>query len=171
MDSAFTTYIVGEALAQNKFSATPMVPTTKAAFQSGRTCTSLGDVCKDSSSTVYYWSSVTQMQYQISFSGHWTQDPRDSSTPHLQTLEGEASPYTLLEYIETQSVTYMPVLFDGAYNCTLEGKAGGSAVNVNADGTLDIACLSAVPIYLSKGSHCPPGAVYVGGKCPFGYNR
>ncbi len=77
--------------------------------------------------------------------------------------------YGLLEYIETTDA-YMPVLFDGAYNCTMAGKAGGSVVNLNADGSLDVACLSALPIYLSKGSSCPAGAVQVGGKCPFGFN-
>ncbi|KAL6721039.1 hypothetical protein ACLMJK_000139 [Lecanora helva] len=167
LESAVNTYVVGQALSQNKFSATPMAKITQETFQLGRNCTSLGDVCNDSKSVVYYWSSVTNMQYQISFSGSWQQDGRAGS---LQDAEGEATTFALLEYIETRSVAYMPVLFDGAYNCTLEGKAGGSAIGVNGDGTLDIACLSAVPIYLSKGSPCPQGAVFVDGKCPFGYN-
>ena len=45
----------------------------------------------------------------------------------------------------------LPVLFDGAYNCTLEGKAGGGLViHVNADGTLDVSCLSVLPMYLPR---------------------
>lgn len=61
----------------------------------------------------------------------------------------------------------LPVLFDGAYNCTFEGRAGGSVVGVGADGSLDVACLSVLPMYVGKGG-CPDGAVLVGGKCPFG---
>lgn len=59
MTSAFTTYLVGEALSQSHFSATPASTTvTKKAFQDGRTCTTLGDVCKDSRGKTYYWSQV-----------------------------------------------------------------------------------------------------------------
>lgn len=61
----------------------------------------------------------------------------------------------------------LPVLFDGAYNCTLAGRAGGSVVSLNPDGSLDMACLSLLPMYVGKGG-CPAGAVWVDGKCPFG---
>lgn len=165
-----TTYVVGEALAQNTFSASPMTTSTKEVFQAGRNCTSAGDICKDSSSTVYYWSSVTQRQYQISGHGNFVSLISPTAPTQLQLLEGEATTFSLMKYIEDSAV-YMPVLFDGSYNCTLEGKAGGSVVDVNADGSLDIACLSALPIYLAKGTPCPEGAVQVGGKCPFGYNK
>ena len=63
----------------------------------------------------------------------------------------------------------MPVLFDGAYNCTFAGMAGGFAININPEHSLDVACLSTLPIYLSHGSSCPDGAVWVDGKCPFGF--
>ena len=62
----------------------------------------------------------------------------------------------------------LPVLFDGAYNCTFAGQAGGSVVSFNKDGSLDMACLSVLPMYVGKGGGCPDGAVLVGGKCPFG---
>ena len=170
LTSAFTTYLVGEALSQSQFSATPSSTTvSKAAFQNSRTCTTLGDVCKDSSGKAYYWSQTFQTQYEINEPNNWA---AASSASHITAIEQfgyEASAYGLLELIETWDA-YMPVLFDGAYNCTLEGKAGGSAVNINADGSLDVACLSSLPIYLSKGSSCPAGAVQVSGKCPFGFN-
>ena len=157
LTSAFTTYLVGAALSQLHFSATPaMTPVSKAAFQAGRTCTPLGDVCKDSSGVTYYWSQAFQTQYEIYM------------PMNLVLMGYKDNVYGMLAQIETSDV-YMPVLFDGAYNCTLEGKAGGSAVNLNADGSLDVACLSSLPIYLSKGSACPGGAVQVGGKCPFGF--
>ena len=60
----------------------------------------------------------------------------------------------------------MPALFDGAYNCTYAGQAGGSVASLNADKSLNMACMSALPMYISGA--CPDGAVYVGGKCPFG---
>ena len=61
----------------------------------------------------------------------------------------------------------LPVLFDGAYNCTFAGRAGGSVVSLNADSSLNMACLSVLPMYRGKGA-CPDGAVWVDGKCPFG---
>jgi len=76
--------------------------------------------------------------------------------------------FSLVDYIVSSAFTSLPALFDGAYNCTMEGKAGGSMININPDGTLDTSCLSSVPIYLTKGDPCPQGAVFVDGKCPFG---
>lgn len=106
--SAPATYVIGEVLSQHRFSALPMPTiTTKEIFQLGRDCTSLGNVCKDSKSNVYYWSSVTQMQYQISFSGDWARPNNRGSHPSLQDEEGEASTFALLEYIETKSVAYI----------------------------------------------------------------
>lgn len=154
----FSTYIVSEILAQNSFSASPPNPiasTTKALFQLGRACTTAGDVCSNGEST-WYWSSVTEMQYGVSFSGAATSSVNNASS--------------LLSYIEQNSDVNFPILFDGAYNCTLEGKSGGSVVNFNADGTLDLSCLSSIPMYLSKGAKCPKGAVLSNGKCPFGFN-
>ncbi|KAF6226859.1 hypothetical protein HO133_008300 [Letharia lupina] len=165
--SAFTTYLVGETLSQSHFSATPTTKTFfKEVFQHSRTCTSLGDVCKDHNDKAFYWSQVTQMQYEINEPDHWVLF--SGRLPVIEEVGYEATAYGLLEYIETSNVD-MSVLFDGAYDCTLEGKAGGSAVNIDADGSLDVACLSSLPIYLSKGSSCPAGAVQVGGKCPFGF--
>ena len=162
--SAFSTYLTSEILSQSHFSATPSLTTiSKEAFQQSRICTTLGDVCKDSQGRTYYWSQAYQTEYLINEPKGW------ASGDGLESLGYETSPYGLLEYIETTD-TYMPVLFDGAYNCTLEGKAGGSVVSINADGSLDMACLSSLPIYLSKGSSCPGDAVQVGGKCPFGFN-
>ena len=165
--TAVGTYVVGEALSQNHFSATPTTEAAKDAFQKDRTCTSVGDVCKDSSGKSYYWSQATQLQYQINEPGNWASSSKGK--PNIVQAAYEDSAFGLFQYLETTDI-FMPVLFDGAYNCTLEGKAGGSAVNVNADGSLDVACLSSLPIYFSKGSSCPENAVQVGGKCPFGFN-
>ena len=162
LTSSLDTYIVGQILQQSYFSATPASTTvSKATFQQGRTCTTLGDVCKDSSGNTYFWSQAYQTTYQIN-------EPRDWASDLATKQLDEVSAYGLLKYIETTDV-YMPVLFDGAYNCTFEGKAGGPAVTFKSDNSLDVACLSALPIYLAKHSSCPTGAVQVGGKCPFGF--
>ena len=159
--TALDTYIAGQVLQQSHFSATPATtPVSKADFQNGRTCTTLGDVCKDSQNTTYYWSQAYSTAYQINEPKNWWADSANE-------LLDEINAYGLFKYIETTDA-YMPVLFDGAYNCTLEGKAGGRPVTSKADNSLDVACLSVLPIYLSK-HNCPNGAVYVGGKCPFGF--
>ena len=163
LTSSFDTYIAGEVLSQSQFSATPASTTvSKGDFQQGRTCTTLGDVCKDIDGKTYYWSQAYRTTYQIN-------EPQDWASGLARKQLDEVSAYGLLKYIETTDA-YMPVLFDGAYNCTLEGKAGGSAITLKADNSLDVACLSSLPIYLSKGSPCPTGAVQLDGKCPFGFN-
>ncbi len=60
----------------------------------------------------------------------------------------------------------LEVLFDGAYNCTFAGLAGGSVVGLKADNSLNVACLSVLPMLIQ--GDCPEGATFVDGKCPFG---
>ena len=95
----------------------------------------------------YYWSPVTQRQYTFS----------------------DSSMYSLIKQVQTTSEADLATLFDGAYNCTFLGQAGGSVAFLQADKSLNVACLSALPIYI-KGD-CPAQATYVGGKCPFGFSR
>lgn len=98
-----------------------------------------GSLCTSS-----YWSPVTGRQY--SFSG--------SNTYFLIT-----------EAMGTMEVD-LGVLFDGAYNCTFAGQAGGSVVSLKADSSLNVACLSVLPMFIQ--GDCPEGATFVDGKCPFG---
>lgn len=176
LTAAFTTYLASAALSQARFSATPLGRTFfRDEFQQGRTCTTLGDVCRDHHGGTYYWdAAATQRIYGINEPNRaWAVADADARSPRRAAIEEmgyEASAFGLLAYLEAATDAYMPLLFDGAYNCTLEGRAGGAAVFVDADGAVDVDCLSSLPIYLSKGSSCPPGAVEVGGKCPFGFN-
>lgn len=86
------------------------------------------------------------------------------------------APMDMLTTVYNSTVVDMPTLFDGAYNCTAEGKAGGAVVNTNVGaggdgngpGTLDMSCLSRLPIYLQCKDACPM-SVRVDGKCPFGF--
>lgn len=95
----------------------------------------------------FYWSPVTQRQYTFS----------DSSMSSLITR------------VQGTLKADLPTLFDGAYNCTFAGQAGGSVVSLQADSSLNVACLSVLPIYV-KGN-CPEGATQVNGKCPFGFTH
>ena len=114
------------------------ISATPGSIVSANPCAS-GVLCKSS-----YWSPVTGRQY--SFTG-----------PNTYSLISEA-----LATLEVD----LPVLFDGAYNCTFAGQAGGAVVSLEADSSLDMACLSVLPMYVKSG--CPAGAVRVKGKCPFG---
>ena len=47
------------------------------------------------------------------------------------------------------------------------GRTGGPFVNLNFDGTLDLSCVSRLPIYRVSGQGCPT-TTPVNGQCPFG---
>lgn len=140
--SAFTSGYTGalDTHILSEILANNSISATPGSIVTANPCTS-GPVCTSS-----YWSPVTGRQY--SFTG--------SSTSSL-----------IKKALATMEVD-LPVLFDGAYNCTLAGQAGGSVVSLRADKSLDMACLSVLPMYLGKKSACPDGAVWVHGKCPFG---
>lgn len=93
----------------------------------------------------YYFSPVTQRQY---------------------TFQG-SNMFSLITQAQSTTKVDLPTLFDGAYNCTFEGLAGGSVVGLQADNSLNMACLSVLPMYIQ--GDCPQGATWVGDKCPFGY--
>ena len=78
-------------------------------------------------------------------------------------------PYNVLKLIEENQWADLPTMFDGAYNCTSQGfvKPLTSVVHLLADGTVDMSCLSALPVYITNGASCPIGAVQVNGTCPF----
>ena len=115
------------------------ISATPGSIVTANPCTS-GPVCTSS-----YWSPVTGRQY--SFTGSNT--------------------YSLLNQALTTMEVDLPALFDGAYNCTFAGQAGGSVVRLKADNSLNMACLSVLPMYVGRGG-CPNGAAWVDNKCPFG---
>ena len=51
----------------------------------------------------------------------------------------------MLRAVET-SGTSLPVLFDGAYTCTAEGRKGGEILVVEEDGSLDFSCFSELSV-------------------------
>ncbi|KAM0796435.1 hypothetical protein BDR22DRAFT_525989 [Usnea florida] len=111
---------------------------TPGSIVSANPCTT-GPICDSS-----YWSPVTGRQYSFTNS---------NMTPLINAW--------------TQAMgANLPALFDGAYDCTFAGQAGGSVAFLNGDNSLNMTCMSALPMYISGA--CPDGAHYVGGKCPFG---
>lgn len=48
----------------------------------------------------------------------------------------------LLSAIVEKEWTTLPLLFDGAYNCSAMGNFGGAPIQIEADGTIDLSCMS-----------------------------
>ena len=96
-----------------------------------------GPLCKSS-----YWSPVTGRRYQYT---------------------GDHSTFDFLQYLLDHAQLNLPVLFDGAYNCTMKGTTAGSVVSVNPDSSLNVACLSALPMNLTENSESPQVAVQSNG--------
>ncbi|KAL8662970.1 MAG: hypothetical protein Q9202_004293 [Teloschistes flavicans] len=105
--------------------------------------------------SVYYWSPATHRQYQLRSKG--------------------ATPITmpdLMRKITEAGWADAEVLFDGNFNCTARGNAGGRIVFVGEeDGVVDASCVSQLPMYLECGTACPTDVVVGEGKCPFGFDR
>ena len=76
-----------------------------------------------------YWSPVTLRQYYYT---------------------GGETIYDFLQQMSDNMGLDLPVLFDGAYNCTVAGTVGESIVSINPDSTLNVACLSVLPITLNE---------------------
>lgn len=97
-----------------------------------------------------YWSPYTQRVYDLKCEG-----PEEALEPREMIK-------TILNY----GWAPLNVLFDGGFNCTAEGRAGSSAVSFNYDGTLDLACVSQLPMLTGCGDMCP--TTRGNGSCLFG---
>lgn len=96
-----------------------------------------GPLCKSS-----YWSPVTGRRYQYT---------------------GDDSTFDFLQDLLDNAQLNLPVLFDGAYNCTMTGTIAGSVVSVNPDSSLNVACLSALPMNSAENDESPQVAVQLDG--------
>ncbi|KAI4243527.1 MAG: hypothetical protein L6R42_010723 [Xanthoria sp. 1 TBL-2021] len=131
------TYIVSEFMRQTNWYAVPLEKSTKEEY----------DARKDPSNDPIYWSPATLRQYRLAQKGKVTTDP--------STMIGDLSKWADL-----------PLLFDGAYNCTAQGQADGElSVYSNYDGTLDLSCPSSIPVRIACGASCPD--VLENGSCLF----
>ena len=159
LDYALRTYMTSEVMAQNGWQAIPMVGPYETvedveSSTGGFSC-QMGNnsVCTTLSGSVglaYYWSQTTGHVY----------DFHQSNGQYVGS-----SPYQILQDTVDQNWAILEVLFDGSFNCTLLGHFGDSAVNVNWDGTLNIACISQLPQVAGCSDGCPVDLV--NGACPF----
>ncbi|KAL8869882.1 MAG: hypothetical protein Q9174_003936 [Haloplaca sp. 1 TL-2023] len=113
-----------------------------------------GTYCVLGNGNVRYWSRATHRQYELAIK---------SANPVIALQN-------LIMFVVDYAWAEPEFLFDGSYNCTLSGRAGQQIVVADATkpSGLDLSCVGQVPIYLDCGKPCPEGAVFVGGKCPFG---
>ncbi len=158
LDYALRTYMTSEVMRQNGWVAIPMIGPYETVedvtnVNGGFGCT-MGNnsVCTNEFGLGWYWSQTTGHVYAF-----------HQDNPHDQAI----TPYQILQDTVNQNWAILDVLFDGSYNCTLRGKLETSVVNINWDGTLNIACLSQLPQQLTCGMPCPIDLV--NGVCPFAH--
>ncbi|KAL8677796.1 MAG: hypothetical protein Q9186_005803 [Xanthomendoza sp. 1 TL-2023] len=149
------TYLVSESLKQNNWWAILLAISTKEEYESLRdppgSCTVHG--CSTPSIRVdqIYWSPASGRQYRFQHNGNF---------------EGTAK---VLNEIRDSRWANLPLLFDGAYNCTFHAEVDNpQPVHVNFDGTLDLGCVSKLPMKIPCGTPCPHTAA--DGSCPFKFD-
>ncbi|CAO1598374.1 hypothetical protein XANCAGTX0491_002143 [Xanthoria calcicola] len=137
------TFVLSKLMQADSYYAIPMEVVDQTTFES---------LSAKDKNEYYYWSPSTHRMYEL----------RNKGSVHIDT-------FTLGDHIMNDSWADAQLLFDGNYNCTAAGNAGGAIVNEKPNnGGIDVSCVSQLPMYLPKGSQCPP-STQVGGKCPFGY--
>lgn len=150
------TYMVSESLKQNGWYAIPLKISTQAEYESlhDPACTPTIHGCNTPEVTVsqIYWSPASGRQYQL-----W----KKGDIP--------TGPGKVLDQIKAKGWANLPLLFDGAYNCTANGQLNNpQLVHVNYDGTLDVSCISQFPIQIPCGTPCPQAAQDE--SCPFPFS-
>ena len=149
------TFVTSKLMQSNNYFATPGDIVDEAAFTSKVDCATTSDSgCRTTDGKLFYWSPSTHRQYELR---------AKSGTPVIDLS-------TLMQHVGQDSWADAQLLFDGSYNCTAAGLAGGKIVNAGANGTVDVGCVSQLPMYLECGTPCPP-STQVGGICPFGYTK
>ncbi|KAL8773807.1 MAG: hypothetical protein Q9194_004219 [Teloschistes cf. exilis] len=119
------TYMLSQSIKQNGWYAIPLGVSTQAEYEAlhDPPCFQTIHGCQPSAITVsqIYWSPVTGRQYQM-----W------------QKGGGPTGPGKILDEIKNAGWANMPLMFDGAFNCTAQGQLDNpQLVHVNFDGTLD----------------------------------
>lgn len=151
LDIALKTYLVSMAMWNNGWYAS--VGTGPYSIGGPVSCMDANNVCTDQEPGVgaTYFSPDTHRAYGLHGSS---------------ALAGGTSAYKLTQYLVSEQWAPLNVLFDGAFNCTMEGHAGTNNINFNYDGTLNVACISQLPIYRACGGTCP--SPLINDTCMFG---
>ncbi|KAL6718238.1 hypothetical protein ACLMJK_004326 [Lecanora helva] len=149
------TLMTGESLLQNRWFANASPSPAyyhQYSLDKWSTCSNAGSGIWDCQGQGYYFSESTGRQYALK-----------------NKKSGKKNSVNILQQIASNGWADMNVLFDGAYNCTASGLAGGPPIHVDTNGTIDMTCISPLPIYTEdaeNGYGCP--APLLNGKCPFG---
>ena len=150
LDIALKTYLSSMAMQGNGWWASPI-----GIFEPGDVVDEYGcsfadnNVCVDSVDSAYYLSPDTGRLYFLEHSKGYS----------------DRTPYQLTQDLVNNQWAPLNVLFDGAFNCTAKGKAGSTDIQFTYNGTLDISCISQIPMYHGCDPGCP--APSVNGSCPF----
>ena len=150
LDIALKTYLVSMAMWNNGWFATPLMGPYD--LNGPVTCMDENNVCTEGNPGVLatYFSPDTKRAYGL----------------HCSSSNPGTSAYQLTRDLVSNQWAPLNVLFDGAFNCTAEGHAGTSNINFNYDGTLNVACISQLPMYTGCGAPCP--APLINNTCMFG---
>ena len=150
LNIALKTYLVSTSLGDNGWWASPS--TGPYDLDGPVTCMDENNVCTgpDNTTAIYY-----------------SPDTKRSYTLNANKGYGVAA-YQLTRDLVSNQWAPLNVLFDGAFNCTAEGHAGTNNINFNYDGTLNVACISQLPILTGcdQIGNCPSPPI--NGTCPFG---
>ena len=155
LDLALRTYVTSESMKQNGWYAVPLKISSEEEYQALVDAAPTAKGWRTGQDVVdkIWWSPTTGRQYSLEHKGTFTVSARD-----------------LMESIESFGWANIPTLFDGSYNCTAAGRAGTAAKILPLfDGSLDVACISSLPIYMPCGSNCPDKLE--DGSCPFGFKE
>ncbi|KAI4224903.1 MAG: hypothetical protein LQ349_007152 [Xanthoria aureola] len=133
------TYLTSESMSKNGWYAVPGGITTKEEYDNRPqvTCVHPRGLCPSENNHLnIYWSPLSGRQYELG--------------QHDVTKSPAAVLHKLAEWVN------VPVLFDGAYNCTKIGRRDDpELIHVNFDGTLDTSCISQLPIVRKCRTPCP----------------
>lgn len=135
LDVALKTFIVSNAMTSNGWHYTVKLGATRDDIAScvpgsGGSCCTWWALNSSSSSNPsmcgdYIWYSDATM--------------RAFTLMNRKILNGTVD---LLNAIVENEWTTLPLLFDGSYNCSAAGNFGGSPIRIEADGTIDLSCMS-----------------------------
>lgn len=154
LDFALKTYMTSMAMAKNTWVALPHLGVYFDSFEDA--CSSAngghadGDyICGFDDGTAQYWSPDTGRIYDLNYGRQGVTEPPQQRELLHEIVDKEWAP--------------LNILFDGSYNCTKAGKSGSSDINFNWDGSLDISCISQLPMKIGCRDYCE----LVNGTCPF----
>ncbi len=159
LDIALKTYLSSMAMGGNGWWADAFVGPYLRTDDRFKNCVfNDNNICVDSIDNAMYLSPDTGRLYMLLHGGSGFAD---------------RTPNQLAQDLVNNQWAPLNVLFDGAFNCTAKGKAGTTDIQFTFNGTLDISCISQLPLYQGCAAAleytvCP--SPFKNGSCPFQMN-